>query len=368
MVAIHVSGLRIRAGGEVLLDDLDLDVGAGERFVLLGASGSGKTLLLRVLAGLDRPAAGLVRIHGRQVQKPRPDVTMVFQGDATYEHLDVEGNLGISLRFAPEATGSVDAAARRFMIRRLLGRRPATLSAGQRKAVVAARALVRDDVSVVLMDEPLVGTDPHRRSLVVDSVLDDRSLTVVIATNEPGDAFRWGDRVGVLAGGRLAQVGSPGAVYRDPISLSVADITGDLNRFPATLEREDGWWARIAGSRVRLGAGLDASWDGRPAVVGLRPRDLEVASPGAPFERTVHATVGRIEHLGSRQRVLFGLGAVAGIAFMADIDVTAGVAAGNRVSWYVDPASIRLFDPNTGRAIPQGRQVQGAQGPEPRES
>ncbi|CAN5846192.1 sulfate/molybdate ABC transporter ATP-binding protein [soil metagenome] len=352
MAAIRLRGIRLVAGGKVVLDDVALDVAEGERLAVVGSSGSGKTLLLRAIAGLDRPEGGQVYVHGVAVRGTRRDVTMVFQGDNVYDHLEVEGNLELPLRFAKGSLGSVEATAARFTIRRLLRRRPATLSAGQRRTVAAARALVRDDVRVVLLDEPLSGTDPHRRSVVVDSVMSDRRLTVVLATNEPADAFRWADRAAVIDAGRVAQVDAPRQVYRYPVSLAVGELMGELNRFPATVEQVDGRsWAHIAGTRLLLRNGGRGLVAGGRVVVAVRPPDLRVATPGTPFERTIHATVGRVEQDGGTQRVLFGLGASAGAGFVAVVPAPHKLRRGDRVVWCAEPDRIRVFDPVSGASL-----------------
>ncbi len=352
MLAIRLRGVRLAPGGEVVLDGVDLDVSEGERLAVVGSSGSGKTLLLRAIAGLDRPDAGCVEIHGRPVDGVRRDVTLVFEGDTVYDHLRVGGNLELPLQLDKRTGGSVDATAARFTIRRLLSRRPATLSVGQRRTVAAARALVRDDVSVVLLDEPLAGTDPHRRAVLVESVMAMPHTTIVLATNEPADAFRWAHRAAVISAGRMAQVGTPMHVYRFPVSLAVADLMGELNRFPATVvEGGGGRWADIGGTRLRLSPSAPNLVDGRHVVVTVRPADLEVATPGAPFDRTIPATVGRIEEDGSWQRVLFGLGSRMGTGFVARVPARHSVRRGDRVVWHARPERVQVFDPVSGAIL-----------------
>lgn len=350
-----MSAVRITRGGTTVLDPVDLLVERGEHLCVLGGSGSGKTALLRVIAGLDQPSRGEVDVMGSPPRAARPDVTMIFQDDAAYDHLDVWGNLDFPFRLggdAPDRSDRVRGTASTFSIRRLLFRRTTELSSGQRRLVSAARALVRPGVALVLMDEPLVGTDPKRRARLVERVMERSELTVLIATHEPADAFRWADRVAVLDGGTVAQIGSPIEVYARPVTLDVAELMGEINRFPATLIHSDeGWHADVVGSRLLLAEPPPGSVHGQRVVAGVRPEDLDLASPGMPFDRRLRATVGRVELVGATQRVLFGLGGNAGIGFLARIEVAASMAAGDQLDWYVPPGAIRLYEPISGEAL-----------------
>lgn len=350
-----MSGVSITRGGTTILDRVDLEVGRGERLCILGASGSGKTALLRVIAGLERPIRGEVDVMGEAPRPGRPDVTMIFQDDAAYDHLDVRGNLDFPFRLgadAPDRSDRVQRTASTFSIRRLLSRRTTELSSGQRRLVSAARALVRPGVSLVLMDEPLVGTDPKRRARLVEAVMGRRELTVVIATHEPADAFRWADRVAVLEGGGVAQVGPPPQVYARPSTLEVAELMGEINRFPATLDAATASWrVDVVDSRLVVGEVPSGSQHGQRVVAAVRPEHLVLASAGIPFDRRLRATVGRVELIGARQRVLFGLGTNPGIGFVASIEASTPVSAGDPVDWYVPPDAIRLYEPLTGEAL-----------------
>ncbi len=357
MSSISLSGVSVVRGGTTVLEGVDLEVDEGEKVCLVGASGSGKTSLLRVIAGLDTASEGTVAIGGTPTSGTRRDVTMVFQDDTVYEHLDVSGNLDFPLRVTedvPDRDHVVAAVASRFSIRRLLPRRPKTLSSGQRRVVAAARAVVRPEVSVVLLDEPMVGTDPHRRSRLVAAVMSRSDLTVVLSTNDPSDAMRWADRMVALDNGTIAQVGPPRAVHRAPISLAVADLTGEVNRVPASVTAVDGWKLVVAGSRLSVDPVPVGLVEGRRVVIGLRPSDLVPAAKGIPFDRRLRATVGRVETVGASQRVLFGLGDQPGVGFVAEVDATLVVHPGERLDWYVSPTLVRIYDPVSGRALTAG--------------
>lgn len=352
MGAIAVRGVSVERRGTPILRAVDLRVEPGERLGLLGPSGSGKTSLLRVMAGLDRPADGSVEMDGRPVGRRSEEVTMVFQGDSLYEHLDVEGNLAFPLGAAQDPDDldrRVAEAARRFLLTRVLDRSPGTLSAGQRRVVSAARALARSNVSVVLLDDPLVGADQRLRQRLVETVLSDHDLTVVFATREGNDTLRWADRVAVLAGGSLAQIGPPAEVFRRPVSVTVAEAMGELNRIPATVSLPDGT-LEVAGSRIvpaMLPLGIE---DGRRVVMGVRPSALRLAGSGTVFSHRLRGVVGRVEPVGATQRVLFGLGE-RGVGFCASIDAGHRVTVGDRVDWALEPADILLYDPVSGAAL-----------------
>lgn len=289
---------------------------------------------------------------GRPVSRRPEGVTMVFQGDSIYEHLDVEGNLAFPLRAAEDPEGldhRVDEAVRRFLLTRVRDRSPGTLSAGQRRVVAAARALARSNISVVLLDDPLVGADQRMRQRLVETILSDPDLTVVFATREGIDTLRWSNRVAVLAGGGLAQIGPPTEVFRRPVSLAVAEAMGEMNRFPATVSLSDGS-LEVAGSRVTPATLPPGIANGSRVVMGVRPSGLRLAGPGTPFARRLRGVVGRIEPVGALQRVLFGLGE-RGVGFCAAIDAEPRLEVGDRVDWALEPDGIRIFDPVSGEAL-----------------
>lgn len=350
MEAVSLTGVSVSHGGAVVVEVDRLSLTAGETVGLIGRSGSGKTSLLRVMVGLDRPDRGTVRVLGQPV--PVRTATLVFSEDVVFDHLDVAGNLEFPLTGKSGTGEMVDATADLFWLRQLLERDPTTLSVGQRQVVAAARAVVRPEVEVVFVDEPLVGIDPHRRAHLLEAIMGRSETTVVFATNDPSDVRRWADRVVALDGGVVAQIGTPGEVYSRPASVSVAEIMGELNRFPGTIVASPaGWLMEVGSSTLRLDPAPAGLSGGERVVVGVRPSDLSAAAPGIPFDRRLRTTVGRVEPLGAKTRVLFGLGGEPGVAFAAEVPGVTGLGRHDAVDWFVPPDAIRLFDPVSGLAL-----------------
>jgi len=226
MASVTLRGLAktYDPGGTQAVADLSLDVRDGEFFVLLGPSGCGKTTVLRCIAGLETPSAGEIRIGDRDVTQLSPgerDVAMVFQSHALYPHLSAWGNIafGLEVRGVPaaEIARRVEQAAQRLGLTGALERRPGALSGGERQRVALARAIVREP-HVFLYDEPLAHLDPTQRGELRAELLElHRALgvTVVYVTHDQVEAMTMGQRIAVLAAGRLRQLGSPAEVYGD---------------------------------------------------------------------------------------------------------------------------------------------------------
>lgn len=238
MAELELRSVAKAFDGRRLLDDVDLHVPDGTTLSLLGPSGSGKSTLLRIVAGLEQPDQGTVLLGGDDVTgRPvhRRGAGMVFQDQALFPHLDVEGNVAFGLRMAgidgPERGRRVAEVLELVGLRGYDDRDPATLSGGEAQRVALARALAPRP-SVVLLDEPLAALDQLlRERLLVElrSVFDELAVTVVAVTHDPTEAAALGDRIAVLLDGRIAQVGTPGQVVAAPISAAVAGLVGQRN-------------------------------------------------------------------------------------------------------------------------------------------
>jgi putative spermidine/putrescine transport system ATP-binding protein len=238
--SVEIDRVTKRFGGVTAVDEVTLEIRRGELFALLGPSGCGKTTLLRLVAGLEEPDAGAIRIGGADVtSRPahRRPVNMVFQQYALFPHLTVEQNVAFGLRYKalPRAAQAEKTAAALALVR-LTGyghRRPDQLSGGQRQRVALARALVLEP-QVLLLDEPLAALDPNlRREVQVELKGLQRSLgiTFVFVTHDREEALALSDRIAVMDRGRVEQVGSPVEVFEAPATELVARFLGATNIF-----------------------------------------------------------------------------------------------------------------------------------------
>ena len=228
-------GHRYRGAEQPALTGIDLDVDAGEVLAVVGPSGSGKSTLLRLLTGLLPATEGSIEIGGVDVTRVAPErrpVALVFQGFALFPHLTVRDNIGFGLRVRRVASAArsarVEEVAERLGLTLMLDRLPSQLSGGERQRVALGRALVRDP-AVFCLDEPLSSLDPLLRVAArrdLDTLLRADGRCAVYVTHDQDEAMTVGDKVAVLADGRLEQVGTPREVYDAPATPFVASFVG----------------------------------------------------------------------------------------------------------------------------------------------
>jgi len=307
--AVTLEGVSKRFETVTAVDDVSLEVRSGEFFSLLGPSGCGKTTSLRMIAGFERPDAGRILIGDADVTETPPHrrpVNTVFQSYALFPHLSVEQNVAFGLRFA---SVSKDEGRRRVQevleLVRLGGferRRPHQLSGGQQQRVALARALVLSP-SVLLLDEPLGALDAKlRRGLQVElkSLQRDVGITFLYVTHDQEEALTMSDRLAVMHGGRIRQLGSPREVYEEPATAFVADFLGVSNLMPGV---SDG-----AGRVTVDGTVLEAQQGDVSAMgeirVTIRPERVEVEPAGASGPNRLQATVTELVYLGSTTQVI----------------------------------------------------------------
>ena len=270
----------------VALADFTLAVEDGELVTVLGPSGCGKSTLLRLTAGLEALSSGSIRVGGRPIERLAPherDVAMVFQSYALYPHMTVRGNIEFPLRMHGVAREDrrrrVEDVAALVEIGEMLDRRPAQLSGGQRQRVALARALVRHP-ALFLLDEPLSNVDAPLRAALRQHIraLQRRlGVTTLYVTHEQAEAMTLGDRMVVLARGRIQQVDAPGAVYERPANTFVAGFLGlpPVNLLEA--ECADGV-LRVGDQRLAVPPSVQARLGGsRRAIVGVRPEAFMAA-------------------------------------------------------------------------------------------
>jgi multiple sugar transport system ATP-binding protein len=387
MAEVVLKGLsKVFPNGVQAVRDLNLRMEAGELVVLIGPSGSGKTTTLRLVAGLEEPTAGEIRIDGRLVTRLPPrsrGVAMVFQRATVYPHLTVRGNLAFSLKLGrkrnwlreliepltgsqtdePEPPASVQAAkveetARLLGLEKVLDRLPAQLSGGQQQRVALGRAIVRRP-GLFLLDEPLSQVDAQLRSgLRYELHLLQRRLraTMIYVTHDQAEALLLADRVVVLKDGNVEQADSPRAVYETPRNRFVAGFFGwpPMNFVDGQLIGQgDKLIFKSPPLEWAFPPSLDAQWlahSGRPVTLGIRPEDvlLEDAVPGS----TNGFAVDLVETLGTESLVTVARGSRRLTARSGSWQVGAG---GRDIQVGLRMENARLFDSVTGVALMAGR-------------
>jgi multiple sugar transport system ATP-binding protein len=364
------------ATGELIaaVDALTLSVAEGELLVILGPSGSGKTTTLRLVAGLEQPTNGTIRIDGQVMNGVDPglrDVAMVFQNQALYPHLSVYENLalGLELRKVPrkEIETRVREAAAALDLAGCLERKPESLSGGQRQRVALGRALVRKP-GLFLFDEPLSNLDPRLRLQMraeVSRLHARLGATMIYVTHDQGEAMALANRIAVLKDGVLQQVAEPLKIYEQPGNLFVAGFVGSppMNLFHGRIAREPGGFlfrgevpAGVSPS-APLVMKLDAALNGRlerfldrPVVMGLRPELFtwsDTANP-TPDCAKVEAVVEVVEKLGPETYIHLDGG---GQRFIARVPAGATIPLNQRTVVCVNLRQAHFFDPGTGKVI-----------------
>jgi multiple sugar transport system ATP-binding protein len=344
MAEIVIKGVQKSFGAFTALHSVDLTIADREFMVLLGASGCGKTTLLRIIAGLETATTGEVWIGGRRVDHLPPrdrGIAMVFQNYAVFPHLTVFENIAFGLRMArlpqPEVDRRVKRTAELMHIEQLLARYSGQLSGGQRQRVAVARALAMEP-GVILMDEPLSNLDALLRMEMraeLKGVLAESKTTTIYVTHDQVEAMSMADRIAVMNGGRIVQAANPVQVYRNPAARFVGSFIGNppMNFLPATPQAPGKW--HVAG----------VSFDGPAAPAAdfaIRPEDMAVADQG------LRAEVRVVEPLGPHTLVTT---TVAGQPFRAVLDSTVMLAPGDVVTLAPMPDRIRWFNPETHAAL-----------------
>ena len=325
MPSVLFDHLTKRYGSTTVVDDFNLEVQDGELLVLVGGSGSGKTTILRMLAGLEEVTEGRILIDTRDVTNLPPrerDVAMVFQDYGLYPHMTVRENLSLGLRLRKVDRKEIDRrvawAADMLRLEPLLNRKPKQLSGGQQQRVAMGRAMVREPL-VFLFDEPLSNLDAGLRAqmrIEIGGLQRRLKTTTVYVTHDQVEAMTLGDRIVVLADGRIQQIGTPIDLYLEPVNRFVAGFVGTppMNFVEGLITSEN--------SRVSFAAeGLDvtvlpqrmpSAMPTGPVTLGIRPEDIEidVSTPGANGSPNgdTQGRVVLVERLGGTSHVHFDAG------------------------------------------------------------
>ena len=350
MASVSVRNAQKAFGSTPILHGVSIDIDDGEFTVLVGPSGCGKSTLLRMIAGLEEIDGGEIAIGNRVVNKVPPkqrDIAMVFQNYALYPHMTVRDNMAFSLQLARAPAEAikerVTRAAEILGLAGLLDRYPRQLSGGQRQRVAMGRAIVRDP-QVFLFDEPLSNLDAKLRVQTRAELKDLHQrlrTTTIYVTHDQIEAMTMADKIVVMNGGRVEQIGRPLDVYDRPANQFVAGFIGSpaMNFLPGMIESEgfraeDGslWPLPVSGS----------GQSGRAAVYGVRPEHLHLTEDGVPL------TVQVVEPTGSETQVYGKLG---GLAVLGAFRERVAALPGEPIRVTADPALVHLFDGKTGARL-----------------
>jgi multiple sugar transport system ATP-binding protein len=346
-------------GGVTALNGLDLTVADGEFLILVGPSGCGKSTALRLLAGLDKPTSGEVRIGGAVVNHLAPgerDIAMVFQNYALYPHMSVYRNLAYGLRQRRTPRAEVERRVREtaelLQITELLERKPGQLSGGQRQRVAMGRALVRKP-QAFLLDEPLSNLDAKLRNQVrgdLKRLHREVPVTSIYVTHDQVEAMTLGDRLCVMAGGEVQQIGTTDDIYNRPANTFVAAFMGSppMNLIPGVIRSGA---LHIGGTEVTAVPSPEG-----PVTVGVRPEHVQLHT--SYVDGMVSARVDFIEPLGSHVLVtaqveVRGDGVLctaAQVPVIVNAPAGTELASGARIGLALPQERTYFFDADTGAA------------------
>ena len=345
MADVELSAVTKSFGGHPAVDAVSFRVKQGTFAALLGPSGCGKSTTLRLIAGLDPPTSGAIRIGGKDVTLSPPaarGVSMVFQSYALFPHLSVAENIlfGLKVRKASPADqkARLDRAADMLGLTTLLERRPSQLSGGQQQRVALGRAIVAE-TPVCLMDEPLSNLDAQLRVEMRREIreLQQRlGISMIYVTHDQLEAMTMADQVVLMNAGRIEQDAAPDALYEKPATMFAARFIGTppMNVFPLSA-----LGARAGTMNVDLPAGHSAD----TLATGVRPELIQLASTGLP------ATVTAIEYLGADSLIECRVGEA---VLMVRAAGKSSVRRGETVHLQWDNAAVHWFDLSSGRRIP----------------
>jgi iron(III) transport system ATP-binding protein len=353
---LRIQGLTKKFGAFTALGDISLEIAEGEFVCFLGPSGCGKTTLLRAIAGLDIQTAGRIEQGGRDISALPPsrrDFGIVFQSYALFPNLTAAQNVAYGLSHARARRVEVAGRVRELLEMVGLGEHgrkyPAQLSGGQQQRVALARALATSP-GLLLLDEPLSALDAKVRVHLRHEVRELQrrlGVTTIMVTHDQEEALTMADRIVVMRGGAIEQVGTPLEIYREPASPFVADFIGVMNFVAATV---------VGNGRVRLG-GIELVCDadglapGTEVTLAIRPEDIVVQEAAADAPNAVPMRVEALAFLGSFFRADLVAAAPAGALLRADLPVDLvrrlGIAEKRALVCVLPPERLRLYPGST---------------------
>ena len=344
------------------VSELSLTVEEGEFLILVGPSGCGKSTALNCIAGLEDITDGEIRIDGRVVNDKRPEernIAMVFQNYALYPHMTAAENMAFGLKMTTDMSPQqrqqkVQSTAEVLDIPELLDKKPKSLSGGQKQRVALGRAIVRDP-AVFLMDEPLSNLDASLRSTMrteIQQLQRKLGVTTVYVTHDQTEAMTMADRIAILRGGRLQQVGEPLDCYYRPQNTFVAQFIGEpaMNMLPVRCAGE-----RLVGDGLSypLPARAESVSPGQSLQLGIRPEAISLVDP---TDGAATGTVEVVEPLGETANAYVD---VAGTTVTVTTAGPAVVEGGQQVGIDFPPDRVHLFDADSGVAVARRDSIPG---------
>lgn len=341
--AVTLKNLHKKYGDRAVVDDVSLEVRAGEFFSMLGPSGCGKTTTLRMIGGFERPDSGTVHIDNRDVTNDQPEerpLNTVFQNYSLFPHLNVRDNVKFGLRFENAFTKSEKSAESRVaealelvQLGSFGDRRVHQLSGGEQQRVALARALILEP-SVLLLDEPLGALDAQLRArLQIELATLQRQIgiTFIYVTHDQQEAFTMSDRIGVMRGGKLMQVGAPRELYEKPESVEVAQFIGAANLIAGQVTSRG--VVELAGEKF---VAPDSAPLGKGMMM-IRPERIRVGSGSHK------ALVERVTFAGSSLRVALRVGNVTINAEVPNDETSSHLRDGQETMIDILPDAVRVL-------------------------
>ncbi len=363
MARVVLKELSKRFDEVVAVERLNATIEDREFVVLLGPSGCGKTTTLRMIAGLEEITAGEIYIDGRLVNDDPPkdrDIAMVFQNYALYPHMNVYENMAFSLKLRRYSRRVIEERVRRtakiLSIEGLLTRKPKQLSGGEKQRVALGRAIVRNP-KVFLMDEPLSNLDAKLRVQMRTEICklhQDLGSTIIYVTHDQTEAMTMANRIVIMQGGEVQQVGTPREIYQQPINLFVAGFIGSpaMNLVEVAITDEH----QLTSSHFSIAAGMRLqeiikknNLAGKKVILGIRPENLEDSAfiPARQEQTFIEAQVELTEPLGAEVILYTRIGE---LPLVARVNPETAAHPGGPIILHLERDKLHLFDPDSGAA------------------
>ncbi len=355
-------------GSFTALDKVSVEAGQGEFLTLLGPSGCGKSTLLGIIAGLDYPTSGEIRIDGTDVSGTLArdrDIAMIFQSYALYPTMTVRKNIEFGLKIrnvrAPERAKAIQNVATMLRIDHLLDRKPWQLSGGQRQRVAMGRALVRNP-KLFLFDEPLSNLDAQLRTemrIEIKRLHQKLGATIVYVTHDQVEAMTMSTKIVVMNGGKIVQIGTPNDIYNSPADLFVARFVGSpaMNLLDGTVETHGS--AQVLKVSPKLSIPLPDGYaaNGQAVTLGIRPENITIGEGLNEDSVILDARVDLVEPTGADTLVIFDVG---GKEVTARTAPTAKITTGQTLKFGFSQDNFHLFDAKSGVRLQQSVEARSA--------